>query len=116
MGCPDGSPVARAPAEGRYDLKDRKVCGQGLDNGYEGWSGMAMLRWPNRGRGLTLASEARRFQLYSPAEGGLIAAEPVTNANAALNHPEADWESLGLWILQPGDQAQLTARFAVFDL
>jgi len=109
-------PVAKAPANGRYGLKDRKVCGQGLDNGYEGWSGTAVLRWPNRGRGLKLTSEARRFQLYSPEEGGLIAAEPVTNANAALNHPEEEWEALGLWILQPNERAQLTARFEVFDL
>ena len=83
-------PVARAPAPGRYDLRDRRVCGQDLDNGYEGWSGEATLRWPNRGRGLEAdLSKAPRFQLYSPAEGGLIAAEPVTNANAALNHPRS---------------------------
>ena len=109
-------PVGKAPATGRFSLKDRKVCGQGLDNGYEGWSGEAVLRWPDRGRGLRLTSEAPRFQLYSPEQGGLIAAEPVTNANAALNHPEADWEKLGLWILKPNESAQLTARFEVFDL
>jgi aldose 1-epimerase len=109
-------PVGRQPATGRYDLKDREVCGQGLDNGYEGWSGEAVLRWPNRGRGLKLTSKAPRFQLYSPEEGGLIAAEPVTNANAALNHPEPEWEKLGLEILQPNERMQLTARFEVFDL
>ncbi len=109
-------PVTRAPATGRYDLHERKVCGQDLDNGYEGWSGSATLSWPDRGRGLRLTSEAQRFQLYSPKEGGLIAAEPVTNANAALNHPEADWTRLGLWLLEPAQRAQLTARFAVFDI
>jgi aldose 1-epimerase len=75
-----------------------------------------VLRWPSRGRGLRLTSEAPRFQLYSPREGGLIAAEPVTNANAALNHPEAEWEKLGLTILKPNERVQLTARFEVFDL
>ena len=109
-------PVQTAPATGRYDLRRRKVCGQGLDNGYEGWSGEAVLRWPSSGRGLKLTSEAPRFQLYSPKEGGLIAAEPVTNANAALNRREAEWENLGLWILEPNQSAQLTARFEVFDL
>jgi aldose 1-epimerase len=109
-------PVEKAPATGRYGLAHRKVCGQGLDNGYEGWSGEAVLRWPRRGRGLRLTSEAPRFQLYSPERGGLIAAEPVTNANAALNHPESEWEELGLWILQPDERVQLTARFEVFDL
>lgn len=109
-------PVGREPATGRYDLANRRVCGQDLDNGYEGWSGEAVFRWPGRGRGLRLTSEAPRFQLYSPKEGGLIAAEPVTNANAALNRPEAEWEELGLWLLQPGERAELTARFEVFDL
>jgi aldose 1-epimerase len=109
-------PVDRAPATGRYDLVRRKVCGQDLDNGYDGWSGEAVLRWPDRGRGLRMTSEAPRFQLYSPASGGLIAAEPVTNANAALNRPEEEWASLGLWLLQPDEQAELKARFAVFDL
>jgi aldose 1-epimerase len=75
-----------------------------------------VLSWPNRGRGLRLTSEAPRFQLYSPKEGGRIAAEPVTNANAALNRPEAEWARLGLWILQPNERVQLTARFEVFDL
>ena len=109
-------PVKTEPATGRYDLRQRKVCGQDLDNGYEGWSGSATLRWPNRGRGLRLTSAAPRFQLYSPREGGLIAAEPVTNANAALNHPEQDWERLGLTLLEPGQRVELKARFEVFDL
>ena len=81
-----------------------------------GWSGETTFRWPNRGKGLKLTSEAPRFQLYSPKDGGLIAAEPVTNANAALNHPQSEWEKLGLWLLQPDERVQLTARFEVFDL
>ena len=32
-------PVEKVPAEGRYDLRDRLVCGQGLDNGFGGWGG-----------------------------------------------------------------------------
>jgi hypothetical protein len=40
----------------------------------------------------------------------------VTNANAALNQPEDEWDKLGLWILQPNERVQLTARLEVFDL
>jgi aldose 1-epimerase len=109
-------PTGKAPAAGRYDLKDRQVCGQDLDNGYEGWSGRAVFRWPDRGRGLTLTSEAPRFQLYSPKAGGLVAAEPVTHANAALNRPESEWADLGLGVLEQDELVQLTARFEVFDL
>ncbi len=109
-------PVEQAPAVGRYALNRRKVCGQDLDNGYEGWSGEAVFRWPTSGRGLKLTAEVPRFQLYSPKEGGLIAAEPVTNANGALNQPEERWPELGLWLLEPGQIAEMTARFEVFDL
>src|SRR4030095_5205597 len=34
-------PVDKVPAEGRYDLRDRLVCGQDLDNGWGGWGGGA---------------------------------------------------------------------------
>ncbi len=32
-------PVEKVPATGRYALKDRSVCGQGLDHGFGGWGG-----------------------------------------------------------------------------
>ena len=32
-------PVEKVPAEGAYDLRDRIVCGQDLDNGFGGWGG-----------------------------------------------------------------------------
>jgi aldose 1-epimerase len=109
-------PVERVPADGHYRLKDRQVCGQGLDNGYDGWSGEARIRWPDKKRCLLLTSEAPRFQLFSPSEGGLIAAEPVTNANGALNYPESDWKHLGLWVLDPDQSCEMTARFEVVEL
>jgi aldose 1-epimerase len=109
-------PVDRIPAAGRYALSRRQVCGQDLDNGYDGWSGDALISWPDKGRALRLTSSAPRFQLFSPRDGGLIAAEPVTNANAALNRPEADWENLGLWLLPPGQTASMTARFQALTI
>ena len=33
-------------AAGRYDLRERRIDGAGLDNGYEGWGGRAELRRP----------------------------------------------------------------------
>ena len=54
--------------------------------------------------------DARFFQLYSPATGGLFVAEPVTHANAALNAPEAEWAGLGLRVLAPGERMALTMR------
>ena len=41
----------RCRPTGRYDLRDRLVCGQGLDNGFGGWGGEARMSdpdWPYR--------------------------------------------------------------------
>jgi aldose 1-epimerase len=106
-------PVASVPAQGRYDLSRRLICGQGLDNGYDGWSGDSLIHWPGQGRGLRLTSPCPRFQLFSPPQGGLFVAEPVTNANAALNRPQAEWPALGLWLLATGEAAVISARYDV---
>lgn len=107
-------PVESVPADGRYDLRDRRICGQDLDNGYEGWSGEAAIRWPGPDVGLAIRSaDASRFQVYSPKEGGLFVAEPVTHANAALNLPESQWAAAGLRILEPGAEFAMSARFEV---
>jgi aldose 1-epimerase len=110
----DVLPVARESASGRYGLEDRAICGQGLDNGYDGWSGTARIVWPDRGLALELTSpDASRFQVFSPPEGDFFVAEPVQNANAALNAPQEQWASLGLARLAQGEEARLRARFTL---
>jgi aldose 1-epimerase len=107
-------PVAKVPAEGRYDLSDRLACGQDLDNGFGGWSGEARMSDPAWPYGVRLTSpEAKFFQLYSPPAGGIFVAEPVTHANCALNHPEREWPALGMRVLEPGDAMSLDVRIAV---
>lgn len=107
-------PVEKVPATGRFDLSDRNVCGQDLDNGFGGWSGRALLDDPDWPFELELSSpEARFFQLYSPEDGGIFVAEPVSHANAALNEPEAQWAKLGIQILAPGEEMALSMRLEV---
>lgn len=107
-------PVEKVAAEGRYDLSDRLVCGQTLDNGFGGWGGEARMSDPEWPYGLRLSSaQAKFFQLYSPPEGGIFVAEPVTHANAALNAPEIDWPELGMRVLGPGDSMILEVRLEV---
>ena len=104
-------PVERVPAVGHYDLSDRPVCGLGLDHGFAGWGGTARLTDPSWPFAIAMSSpDAHFFQLYSPVEGGLFVAEPVSHANAALNAPEAEWAALGLRILEPGERMALTMR------
>ncbi len=107
-------PVEKVPATGRYDLKERRVCGQDLDNGFGGWGRSCRIRTPGEPFSIAFSSpDADFFQLYSPSEGGIFVAEPVTHANAALNEPEERWAELGLRILEQGEEMSLDARFDV---
>ena len=110
----DVLPVEKVPATGRFNLADRKVCGQGLDHGFAGWSGSARLTDPGWPFDLEISSRsASFFQLYSPATGGIFVAEPVSHANAALNAPEEEWAELGLRVLGPGEAMELEMRLDV---
>ena len=107
-------PIEKVVADDRYDLRDRLACGQDLDNGFGGWNGEARLSDPAWPYAVRLSSpEARFFQLYSPAAGGIFVAEPVTHANAALNAPEAQWAELGMRVLQPGETMSLDLRLEI---
>jgi aldose 1-epimerase len=107
-------PVAEVPAEGPYNLRERRVCGQDLDNGFGGWGGRALIFDPALPFEIELsAPDAGFFQLYSPASGSLFVAEPVTHANAAMNEPEERWEELGLRVLAPGEAMRLATRLEV---
>lgn len=107
-------PVQKVPATGRYDLEHRLVCGQDLDNGFGGWAGNARMSDPDWPYDLSLTSRsAKFFQLYSPLEGGIFVAEPVTHANAALNRPESEWSEWGMRVLQPGESMSLEMRLEV---
>ena len=104
-------PVGEVPASGRFDLKDRAVCGQNLDHGFGGWGGEAVMTDPSWPAPLRLSSrQARFFQLYSPETGGIFVAEPVSHANAALNEPEERWAELGMRVLEPGEDMRLDMR------
>ncbi|GAO38034.1 hypothetical protein SCH01S_03_00080 [Sphingomonas changbaiensis NBRC 104936] len=105
-------PTGTAPATGRYALDDQPACARGLDNGYDGWSGEMRLTDGDRVRRMA-SPDARFFQIYSPPEGCLLAAEPVSHANAALNEPEAKWPELGLRVLGPGESMRLRMTLGV---
>ncbi|MDB5693645.1 MAG: aldose 1-epimerase [Alphaproteobacteria bacterium] len=110
-------PVAKVSAEGRYDLRDRPVCGQDLDNGFGDWSGHARIATPGLPFRILLSSpDARFFHLYSPLAGAVFAAEPASHANAALNEPEENWPELGLRVLAPGESMSLAMRIDVIHV
>jgi aldose 1-epimerase len=106
-------PVVRVPAAGRYDLTQRRICGAGLDNGFDGWNGRAEIAWPDRGLACGIRSDGTRFQVYAPEAGGFFVGEPVSNQNAALNLPESEWGAAGIVVLKPGALMRFTSVFEV---
>lgn len=107
-------PLEKVPTEGRFDLRNRLICGQDLDNGFAGWGGEARMSDPDWPFDVRLSSpEAKFFQVYSPPNGGIFVAEPVTHANAALNAPEEQWPQLGMRVLDQGDEMSLDVRLDV---
>ena len=107
-------PTLKVPAIGRFDLDGRHVCGQDLDHGFGGWGGEARISDPEWPVEIIMTSSAAHFfQLYSPKQGGLFVAEPVTHANAALNAPEEEWPELGMRVLEPGEEMRLSMRLEV---
>ena len=108
----------RCRPTGRYDLRDRPVCGQGLDHGFGGWSGRRGHRRSGAALPRSRCPRPTRASSSSirPTAGGLFVAEPVTHANAALNAPEEEWAELGLRVLEPGETMSLTMRVEVIRL
>jgi aldose 1-epimerase len=100
-------PTGIAPPTGRYALDGQPACGRGLDNGYGGWGGEMRLTAGDGAVTLMTSPDAHFFQIYSPPSGALLAAEPVSHANAALNEPEVSWAQLGLRVLEPGETMRL---------
>jgi aldose 1-epimerase len=109
----DVLPVSAEAPGGRYSLERRVILGAELDHGYDSWSGRATVEWPENDLVLAMISEAPRLQIYAPKGESFFAAEPVTNANAALNAPESEWPALGLRVLRQGETAALNVRFEI---
>ena len=53
-------PVARVPATGRFDLRDRSVCGQELDHGFGGWGRNGAIQRSRPGRSVLEMSSPER--------------------------------------------------------
>lgn len=100
-------PTGVAPATGRYALNGTPACARGLDNGFGGWNGEMRLIYADGAVVRMTSPDAKFFQIYSPPGGGLLAAEPVSHANAAMNEPEERWAELGLQVLEPGETMRL---------
>ena len=95
------------PADPREGVAVDRVS---LDNVFAGWTGEAILRWPETARQLTMhASEPLRILvIYSPAGEQYFCAEPVSNATDAFNLVAAGRDDTGLVVLEPNQNLEAT--------
>lgn len=99
-----------ASADPRLGLN---VDERALDNVFSGWSGTAVIEWPDSGRALKLQmnAENRFLVVYSPPGEPYFCAEPVTNCTDAFNLAVQGRTDTGMIVLAPGEVVTAIIRF-----
>ncbi|WP_104202622.1 aldose 1-epimerase [Billgrantia saliphila] len=81
-----------------------------IDNLFTGWSGRALLRWPERGLALEVSADTSRYLVFSPgAQADFFCFEPVSHDVDA--HHFDDPQRHGLVILEEGERHEMRCRF-----
>jgi aldose 1-epimerase len=83
-----------------------------LDNVFTGWSGEAVIAWPEHRLQLAMSATAPLHFLvvYVPTGEDYFCAEPVSNSTDAFNLCN-ERDDTGMLVLEPGDRVQATVRF-----
>jgi aldose 1-epimerase len=87
---------------------------EGVNHGFEGWTGRAVIRWPHRSLRLELAADVDRYVVYTPAQGDFFCFEPVDHGIDAVNGPGGALAN-GMTLLTPGASLQRRFSFRVFS-
>lgn len=110
-----GIPLSRAAVPAAWRFADHRLVRElNVDNCFEGWSGEASLRWPERGVALemTASPELRRLVVYCPPGKDFFCVEPVSHATNAVNLHHLSASEMGLVVLQPEDALSATVTFS----
>ena len=84
-----------------------------LDNGFEGWDGVARLDWPHLGIGLDLTASsllAHRLVVYAPAAQDFFCVEPVSHMTDAFNRADQGEPDTGMRVLEPEETVSAWMR------
>jgi aldose 1-epimerase len=89
------------------------------NNCYGAWDGKVEIVWPSRGVGLRITADPvfRHLMLFADPERPDFCLEPQTNAVCAFNLMEQGFAAadLGVIVLEPGEKAEGSIRFAPFQ-
>lgn len=88
-----------------------------IDNCFDGWSGVAQIRWDDRGVCLHIETSPRLpyYVLFCPPLKPVFCFEPVTHPIDAFNLPEP-FERAGLAVLASGQRAAVRVTFRAFPI
>lgn len=84
---PDRVPTGWEPVPSELDFRAGRPVPEGLDDGFGGWNGTALIRWPGEGLSLSVRAEAPlgHLILFVPPERPFFCFEPVSHATDAVN-------------------------------
>lgn len=90
----------------------------GLDLCFEGWDGVAEIRWPDEGRGLRISAEGplRHLVVFTPPDSDYFCVEPVSHCVNAVNLNPLDWGETGLVHLAPSAVLSASVFFEAFEI
>ncbi len=108
----DVLPVGREPIAAGGALAGTRIRGAGLDDGFEGWSGAALIEQPTQGIDVRLTATASRLHVYAPAAQDYFCAEPVSHAIDAFNLAERDYAAAGVAVLAAGESTSIRLQLS----
>jgi aldose 1-epimerase len=107
-------PVVKVATPPAWDFAaGRAVASLNLDHCFAGWDGRAALAWPELDLGLTIEADAIFRHCVIAVLGDVVAIEPVSHANDAINLMARGVPDHGLRELAPGATIGGRVRFAL---
>lgn len=109
---PDIVPYGHEPLPAGLDFSEGLVLPTGLDDGFSGWEGQAVIDYGDWG--IKLAAQSLPYMvIYSPAGGDFCCVEPIGHVTNACNLPEAEQAAAGWHSLPPGASRSVQMRIGL---
>jgi aldose 1-epimerase len=105
----DGLPLhAQTPGPAEDFGGGLAVAATDLDNGYDGWTGLARIAWEGRRVELLISSDLPCAVVYTPPGAGYFCFEPVPHSNNVLN---LGGRGQAMPVAAPGETIAARVRF-----
>lgn len=107
-------PTERVEVPPAWNFDHPRLLPDGLNHGFQAWSGNAMIGWPSHRLHLQVDADVDAFVLYTPPGGDFFCFEPVDHAINAVHLPGGATAN-GMTLLAPGSGLARRFVFRVID-